>query len=578
MYTEEEKSSNFNTLTILFYIYGKDTEWYYSNMTKRKNENKNQLKLKEFNLKNFATFEDQTINFESKFNAIVGETGSGKSLILDALQLILGSRSDRKLVRKECEFATIEAIFDCNDQAIVKFFNELGYPFDNDEIIIKRIIYSNGKSKSFLNFQTCTLSTLQNFSKRFIDLVGQFENQKLLSDKYQLVLLDNYSQSATLLDKYKNNFNLLKSIEDEIRHTKEKRTDSIQRFDYINFQLEEIEDLNPSIDDELELIKNKEYIMNFEDRSKFVTNVESIFESDMGISNLLSSLEKEINSSSTFISSEIYDLFSNAKESLNEINYKVSAINDTNDLEVDLDTVMERLDSYQKLKRKFSTNTEGLLIVWDKLKNEKDSLKDLDDNLLELEAKKLIINKKCYELAGQLHDKRITHAKKLSKDLTKAVRSLRMTGSTLKISVHKSDILTPSGNSSINFLAETNPGEGFYKVKDAASGGELSRILLAIRQILSSKDSINIFLFDEIDTGIGGETALNIGEALSNVSKNSQVIAITHLPQIAKFSDKLIVVSKDIKNINNQSRTYSKIKELTHKMIQEEVIQMTPLN
>ena len=143
------------------------------------------LILNELLLQNFATFEDQSINFTQGFNAIVGETGSGKSLILDALQMILGSRADKKLVRKDCEFSTIEAVFSCNDQNIRKFFNDAGYPFEGDEIIIKRIIYSSGKTKSFLNFQTCSLQILQKFSKRFTDLVGQFENQKLLSEKYQ---------------------------------------------------------------------------------------------------------------------------------------------------------------------------------------------------------------------------------------------------------------------------------------------------------------------------------------------------------------------------------------------------------
>jgi DNA repair protein RecN (Recombination protein N) len=540
--------------------------------------NTNKLNLKEITLKNFATFEDQVINFESNFNVIVGETGSGKSLILDALQLILGSRADRKLVRRECEFATIESSFECYDKNIKDFFNEIGYPFDSNEIIIKRIIYSNGKSKAFVNFQSCSLNTLQKFSKRFIDLVGQFENQKLLSEKYQLVLLDNYSQNQKLIKRYESSFLLLKNIRTEIEETIKRRSESAQRFDYINFQLKEIEKLSPSVEDESDLINNKKLIMNFEDRSKFVSNIESMFESDIGISNILSSLEKELNMATSYLPQEIHALFSSAKESLNEINYKVSAINEIDHIDIDLDSVMERLDSYQKLKRKFSTDTKGLLKIWEELVTEKKSLKNIDDNLADLENQMLVINKDCYEVANQLHAKRHDAAKKLSKDLTKTVRDLRMTGSTLRISVTKALDLSSSGNSIINFMAETNPGEGFFKVKDAASGGELSRILLAIRQILSSKDSINIFLFDEIDTGIGGETALNIGEALANVSKNSQVIAITHLPQIAKYSDKLIVVSKDIKHTNNQSRTYSKVKELTGKLIQKEVKQMTPLN
>ena len=206
--------------------------------------------------------------------------------------------------------------------------------------------------------------------------------------------------------------------------------------------------------------------------------------------------------------------------------------------------------------------------------DEKESLNNISDNLLNLEERSFTLTSQSIKAANELHDIRIKMAKKLSSELTKAIRSLRMNGSTIKIDVLKNETLTSNGISQINFLAETNPGEGFYKVKDAASGGELSRILLAIRQILSSQDTINIFLFDEIDTGIGGETALKIGEALTKVASTSQVIAITHLPQIAKFSNRLVLVSKDVKD----NRTFSVVRELIGKDIQDEVIHMNPLS
>ncbi|MBY0415230.1 MAG: AAA family ATPase, partial [Bdellovibrionales bacterium] len=151
------------------------------------------LYLKSLNLQNFATFENQEIQFDIKFNAIVGETGSGKSLILDALQIIFGARADKKLIRKNAEFATIEAVFSSNDPIIKKYFHDIGHPFEGSDIVVKRIIFANESSKSYLNFQSCSASLLVAFSKRFVDLVGQFENQKLMSEDYQLVLLDSYS-------------------------------------------------------------------------------------------------------------------------------------------------------------------------------------------------------------------------------------------------------------------------------------------------------------------------------------------------------------------------------------------------
>jgi DNA repair protein RecN (Recombination protein N) len=532
------------------------------------------LILNELLLQNFATFEDQSINFTQGFNAIVGETGSGKSLILDALQMILGARADKKLVRKGCDFSTIEAVFSCNDDKIRQFFNEEGYPFEGDEILIKRILYSSGKTKSFLNFQTCSLQILQKFSKRFTDLVGQFENQKLLSEKYQMVLLDNFAKNEGARLKFEKAYIQLIDTNKKIEELKSKRVDHAGRLDYINFQLEELDTLSPSIKDEEDLLKQKQVIMNLEVRSKFISNVDSIFDDGLGLNSILSTLEKEILGAASFIQQDLLDSFSNAKETLNDLQYKISSFSNDDISEVELDSVIEKLDSYQRLKRKFSTDTEGLLKISEDLRSEKDTLNNISDNLQSLEELSFSLNQKALKLALGLHDTRIQAAKNLSSDLTKAIRSLRMKGSTIKIEMLKNVTLTNNGVSQINFLAETNPGEGYYKVKDAASGGELSRILLAIRQILSAQDTINIFLFDEIDTGIGGETALKIGEALQKVSTNSQVIAITHLPQIAKFSNKLVMVSKGVKS----SRTYSKVDELIGERIQEEVIHMNPLN
>jgi DNA repair protein RecN (Recombination protein N) len=532
------------------------------------------LVLTELILKNFATFEDQTINFGLGFNTIVGETGSGKSLILDALQMILGARADKKLVRKDCEYSTIEAVFTCLDPNIQKFFNDEGYPFENEEITIKRIIFSSGKTKSYLNFQACSLQILQKFSKRFIDLVGQFENQKLLSEKYQLVLLDNFAQNSKNKEKFTKIYGQLTDVNKQIETLKGKRVDHAGRLDYINFQLEELEKISPSVEDEKELLKQKQVVMNLENRSKFIANVESIFEDNQGLNNSLSLLEKEIFSANKFLDSEFADDFATAKDLLSDLQYRVSSLEESDLQDIELDVVIEKLDGYQRLKRKFSTDTDGLLEIQRELTDEKESLNNISDNLLNLEERSFTLTSQSIKAANELHDIRIKMAKKLSSELTKAIRSLRMNGSTIKIDVLKNETLTSNGISQINFLAETNPGEGFYKVKDAASGGELSRILLAIRQILSSQDTINIFLFDEIDTGIGGETALKIGEALTKVASTSQVIAITHLPQIAKFSNRLVLVSKDVKD----NRTFSVVRELIGKDIQDEVIHMNPLS
>lgn len=536
------------------------------------------LTLKSINLNNFATFDDQSISFTNNFNSIIGETGSGKSLILDALQLILGARADRKLIRKGSEYATVEAIFECKGKDVALFFDNLGYPFENDEVLIKRIIYSNGKSKTFLNFQSCNLQILQTFAKRFIDIVGQFENQKLLTSTYQLILLDHYGKNDKLITSYQEKFSKLQATNKSIEKAKESHAHQAQRLDYLNYQLSELEGLDPQVKKEEELVLKKDQIINIETNQKFLASLEQLFDSDQGISSLISKLEKELTHAKTFVSSQVLDQFYLAKDALNEVNYE---LNNQASMEVDeaeLNSVLEELDLYQKLKRKFGTDTEGLIKIYQDFIQEKESLENNENHLEQLIQRKESLTKECFEKAEELHQRRIHTAKTLSKELTALIRNLNMHEATLSIETKRSLELNQYGISDISFLAETNPGEGFFQVKEIASGGELSRILLALRQVLSSKDSISIFFFDEIDTGIGGETALKIGNALKDVSLSSQVITITHLPQIANYSDKLIIVSKNVLESKGEKRTQSSVLEVVDAQIRSHIERMTPLN
>jgi DNA repair protein RecN (Recombination protein N) len=207
------------------------------------------LFLKTITLRNFATFENQNINFHPKFNGIVGETGSGKSLILDAFQLLLGARSDKKLIRKDTECAVIEGVFKVSNQSIRKYFDQQGFPLDeNNEVVIKRVLYQNGKSKAFLNHMSCPVGVLTTFSKTFVDLVGQFENQKLGNPDYQLYLVDQFANNREKLEEYEKQFNHYQKTIQETQLLELKIKEKQQREDYLNFQLKELQDLSPSIE------------------------------------------------------------------------------------------------------------------------------------------------------------------------------------------------------------------------------------------------------------------------------------------------------------------------------------------
>ena len=536
--------------------------------------------LKNLIIQNFATFKNQSIKFRPGFNAIIGETGSGKSLVLDALQLILGGRADKKVVRREADYSLIEASFFCEDDQVTKFLESEGYPVQEKEIVIKRLIYKNGTTRTYVNHLSCTVNFLSAFARKYIDLVGQFENQKLLSESYQLYLLDHFAKQLPAVEAYQGTLQIYKEAKKEQVQLLQSKTMREQRLDYLVFQLQEIEKLNPSSQDEEDLLKKKNLLLNLEKTQKLCFQVKEIFEGAEGQSGLSGNM-KFLN----HLFAKNPDLFSEHVELLTDIDDKLQLLQDEIDrklnLEVDpsdLEFVLDRLDSYHKLKKKFGGSVETILQTQVEFLKEKSQLEELDFNLEELETKIKGTEKKLTQMAEDLHAKRLVSAKKLAEELTKRVRSLKMNGATIKLEVEKTDELNETGLTRACFIAETNPGEGFFKIKEIASGGELSRILLSLRQILSAHDSISIFLFDEIDTGIGGETANCIGKALTEVAAHGQVIAITHLPQIAQFAEALIIVNKDIKSSEKEARTESSVKEIVGKMILKEVKAMAQLH
>ncbi len=535
--------------------------------------------LKKLIIQNFATFKNQSIHFQPGFNAIVGETGSGKSLVLDALQLILGGRADKKVVRKDTDYSLIEASFKCTDSEVQSYLENEGYPIEGKELIIKRVIYKNGTTKTYINHLSSTVAFLAAFAKRYIDLVGQFENQKLLSEVYQLHLLDHYGKLTDNVEQFQSKLHEFKALQIKLSQLEQSKANREQRLDYLNYQLQEIEKLNPDSQEEEDLLMKKNLLINVEKNRKISFQLKEIFDGGEGNPGLLSQM-KSFNNILNKNKEHFSQYTENASEIEDMLHLLITQIDKQFDNEMDpqvLEGVVDRLDIYQKTKKKFGGTVESILHTQMEFLKERDHLQLLDFNLEEIKNNSELFKSALSELAKDLHKKRLANAVKLSKELTQRVQSLKMSGATIKLILEELTEFNEFGLTRANFFAETNPGEGLFKVKDIASGGELSRILLAVRQILSSYDSISIFLFDEIDTGIGGETAICIGKALAQVALNGQVIAITHLPQIAQFADVLILIQKDIQGKDESSRTESKVKEIMGKMVQKEVRQMSQL-
>jgi DNA repair protein RecN (Recombination protein N) len=522
------------------------------------------LILKDLSMKNFATFENQVIDFHQSFNGIIGETGSGKSLILDAFQLLLGQRADKKLVRKDTEFAVIEGTFSVEKKNEQAFFDELGFPLEESEVVIKRIIYATGKSKCFLNHLNCPLNTIKVFAKNYIDLVGQFENQKLASSDYQLKLIDLAAKNTELINQYHGLYNDYKEVRQRIESIVIDQIERERKEDYLRYQLEELSqvELNKELEEELNHKKNA--FLNKEDNLKATQSIQGLAnEDDHNISTMLGSIRRIVSSHPSVLSDDAQKNLEATIASFDDFTFNLGSQNiDSNDSE-SLEEIMTTLDNYQKLKRKYHCDTEGLVKLQDDMTNELASLNKLDHDLESLKKKSEMLQGQLETIAMKLHDERKKCAISLAEKITIGLKSLNMKGATFIIDVDKTQTLSSSGLSQVNFMAETNKGEGFYSIHDIASGGELSRILLTLRNIVSTSDSISIFFFDEIDTGIGGETAKLIAKKLKELSVKSQILAITHLPQIAKVTDKLIYVDKKSLDKDSSTRTISFVSEVT---------------
>jgi DNA repair protein RecN (Recombination protein N) len=540
------------------------------------------LTLQTLKLQNFATFKSHEVSFASGLNAIVGETGSGKSLLLDALQLVFGGRADKKAVRHGSDAAIVEAVLRFNDQEIARALDEMGFPADDGEVVIKRMVRQDGTSKCWLNHMACSLGQMVTFARRYIDLVGQFENQKLLSETYQLRLLDQYGQTTTAADEVRQHLAKFRALRDERDQLERSKNEREQRLDYLDFQMNEIDALNPREGEEEELIVLKNDFLNHEKKQILLHQLDEMVEGGEqggGFSSLVRSGRSLLAKNAGLIPPAFIEKFGGLELAYEELRTALQGFGSKEMDAEELQNVVDRLDTYQKLKRKFGGSVGTLIEARQQFEAEAAKLRSTETDLSDLLQRLTAAEQSVQRLALDLHQKRVKQSSAFSKALTTAVRELRMEGAEIKLQLEKAEELSENGFTRLSFLAQTNPGEGFFKVKEIASGGELSRILLALRQVLATHDSISIFLFDEIDTGMGGETALHIGKSLKKVSENSQVVTITHLPQIAAFADRLIVVSKETTEGKEGDRTESRVREVMNaKDIRKEIEAMVPLH
>lgn len=520
--------------------------------------------LLELTIKNFAIIEDLRVEFSSGFNVITGETGSGKSIIFDALSVVLGARANKDLIRHGQESAYIEAIFTSYDKNICEIFEENNIEI-GDLIIISREIKNDRPSISKVNGRSVSTTILSKISSGLIDIFAQNESISLMNPKTQKNLIDSFADE----DHY-NNLNLLeekfKKLNDLISDYEKKSSSNSDRdreMDLLKYQIDEIEEASLTSSDDEELEDEYKLVSNASVISKNLADSINILKSNYNTESVEDLLDRAISEISQVC--ESYKDVENDYQELEDIRYRIQDIirnleNYSDSIEYSPEKLMNlesRINLVNNLKKKYGSSVDDIYKYLDEIKDKYEFLKNYDIEIQKLKAKIDKSRKDCLNLAKIISGKRKEISEIFSKKIEDELRQLNIKDARFKVDFHEKD-LSYDGIDDIEFMIITNEGEDFKAMSKIVSGGELSRIMLAFKSIIAKRDNIQTLVFDEIDSGISGITAQIIAKKIRNISENSQVIAISHLPQIVSAADHQYLIEK----VKDDKSVISKITKL----------------
>ncbi|OGO78795.1 MAG: DNA repair protein RecN [Clostridiales bacterium GWB2_37_7] len=536
----------------------------------------------EINIKNFIIIEQETISFTPGLNIITGETGAGKSLIIDALQAITGGRFSKEDIRHGAEKALISALFNLIHNAeLDALLEEYGIDKEADStLLISREVNTAGRSSCRINGQTVTLTMLKSVSQCLIDIVGQNEHQLLFNANKHIDFVDSFGEHDIELLKMqlKSITESIKSLETRYKDISGNSGERERRLDLYKFQIEEIDAaaLQPNEDEQL---KSKRLLLaNSEKLYKNITQIyDHIFQGDVGTSCAADILEdsvqklKELQHIDSRLQ-EFVEALEAALYQLEDIKTEIRGYSESIEFNDDeINYIEERIDVISKLKRKYGSSIEDIIAYRNNTALEYETLQNSEKIAIELEKEMDSLRSKYKEEANKLSTIREKLSRKLERLVEKELQDLNMKGSEFKVHIIKNEeVISHKGIDKIEFLLSPNPGEPPKPLYKIASGGEMSRVMLAIKNTITKAEKIPSIVFDEVDAGIGGLTASVVGQKIKNISTNTQTICITHLAQIACFADNHIYISKII----NSNKTFTKINTLDMQERTEEIARM----
>ena len=531
--------------------------------------------LLEISIKNFAIIEAISLNFEKGMTVLTGETGAGKSIIIDAMNMMLGARATTDVIRHGAPKAEIEGLFSIeNSQALQEIFDEQGLEL-GDEIIIRREILQNGRSVSRVNGQMVNLSVLRAIGQHLVDIHGQHDQEELMRPQLHIQMLDEFGDTdfLELKQSYQTNFEAYRQMRKQLLEIKKNQEEHKARIEMLEFQMAEIESAALQPGEDLKLNQERDKLLNHKNIADTLTNAYTMLDNEE-----FSSLANVRSAMNDMESLEEYDAeYREISASLSESYYALEDVTKRlediiEDLDFDGNRLMQiesRLDLIHAITRKYGGNVDDVLLYFAKITEEYNLLtgNNLSSEDMEAELKQLEVS--LVDLASKLASARHNLAQQLEIEIQQELKDLYMDKARFQVQFTKGKF-SREGNESVEFYISTNPGEDFKPLVKVASGGELSRLMLAIKSAFSRKEGKTSIVFDEVDTGVSGRVAQAIAQKIYKIGQNGQVLAISHLPQVIANADYQFFIEK----ISNEHSTVSTVRLLTVEERVEEVAKM----
>ncbi len=514
-------------------------------------------------IENIAVIEKTNIDFSSGFNVLTGETGAGKSIVIDSINAVLGARTPKQIIRNGADSAFVSACFTDVSAYVEKKARLLGFEVEDGMLILQREMTSSGRNNCKINSRPATVSALKELSAYLVNIHGQSDNLELMSPSLHLHYIDALAKNNELLSQYKRVFAEYMSAKEELENANDDESERLARIDLLRFQIDELESADIKIGESEELNKEKNVLMNCEKISKALYKSKAILDGDDDIDGVVNMTDDACTSLvvAARYREDLGDLSDRLMNTLYELKDISDLISDSiSDIDGDpyrLEQIEERLDTLYRLQRKYGDTEEQMLLYLENIKSELMTLQEYDANREKLAARFEKLREEAFSLAEKLSLIRHKEAERFSTQVQKEMAFLEMPNVSLCVAFEQCE-LCKTGIDKVEFLISVNLGEDPKPVTKIASGGELSRMMLAIKTVLSRYDIIETLIFDEIDTGISGSAAQKVGMKLKEVSKDRQVMCVTHQAQIAAFADNHFLINKEF----SDNKTFTHVDKL----------------